>query len=146
MKFMLFLMGLICTYSLYSQPLVNVHVSADTIAVGEWVDIKYTIEGGEGRFQMPDLTLLPVVSGPNTSSSFMYSNGKVSSSQTYSFRLRPVEVGRIQIPETTYEIQGEVLTIQPVEVVVLAYRDRPQVQKKKIETAPVTPEREKRKF
>ena len=133
-------------HDIYCQPLVKVEVSSDTIAPGEVVEVTYTIENGEGKFIMPDLNGLPVVSGPNSSSSFMYQNGKMSSFQSYSFSLLPREEGVLEVPGTTYASKTENLTIQPVRIVIGEGASRPS----KLTVVPETPSskstREKRKF
>jgi hypothetical protein len=85
MKTLFLIAAFFLAIAMKAQPSIKVEVSADTILVGETVDITYTIENGEGSFSMPDMTGLPVISGPNSSSSFMYANGKMSSSQSPSW-------------------------------------------------------------
>src|SRR5688500_19840364 len=88
--------ALICVAGLMTaQVSIKVEVSADTIAAGETVEVIYSIDNGEGRFEPPDLTGLPLISGPNTSSSFMIQNGKKSSSQSYTYIFKPMEEGEI---------------------------------------------------
>ena len=146
MKIIVLLITMFLAYDLFSQPLVKVEVSSDTIAPGEVVEVTYTIENGEGKFNMPDLSGLPVVSGPNSSSSFMYQNGKMSSYQSYSFSLLPREQGIVMVPGTTYVSKTEDLMIQPVTIVVGAGSSKPS----KVTVVPETPSskstREKRKF
>ena len=126
--------------------MIKVEVSADTVVVGEELKITYTIENGEGQFKMPDLNGLPVISGPNSSSSFLYQDGKATSSQSYSFLLRPLEEGKLVIPKTTYEAKEAQQIIQPIEIIVVAAKDKP-VAPKSITTSPNTKAtREKRKF
>ena len=146
MKILVFLTTLFLAYDTTCQPLVKVEVSSDTIAPGEVVEVTYTIENGEGKFNMPDLTGLPVVSGPNSSSSFMYQNGKMSSFQSYSFSLLPREEGELQVPGTTYASKTENLTIQPVRIVVGAGSSKPSTVKVVPETPSSKSTREKRKF
>ncbi|MEP6794202.1 MAG: BatD family protein [Saprospiraceae bacterium] len=132
------------TTILMAQPTVKVEVSADTINPGAFVEVMYTIENGEGRFEAPDLKNVPVVSGPNTSSSFMIANGKKSSSQSYSYILQPVDEGKIVIPEAYFRDGENSLKIDPVEIVVLNNTRQPPVE------PPVNkstkPTREKKKF
>ena len=114
---------LIITFTFFSilseaQSNISVEVSADTIEVGKTVEIKYTIQNGDGKFILPTLDSLPVVSGPNSSSSFMYQNGEQSYSQSYSFLLLATEEGKLRVPEAYYIKGEEKTTIQPVEVVV----------------------------
>ena len=146
MKILVFLTTLFLAYDTTCQPLVKVEVSSDTIAPGEVVEVTYTIENGEGKFNMPDLTGLPIVSGPNSSSSFMYQNGKMSSFQSYSFSLLPREEGELQVPGTTYISKTENLTIQPVRIVVGAGSSKPSTVKVVPETPSSKSTREKRKF
>lgn len=128
------------------QPVVKVEVSSDTISIGELVEVTYTIENGEGKLLMPDISNLPVIRGPNTSSSFMYQNGKMSSNQSYSFTLMAMEAGTLVIPAATYQTGEEKLTINPVEVVVLATPDAPSSSKPATGKSSSTITREKRKF
>lgn len=128
------------------QPVVKVEVSSDTISIGEMVEVTYTIENGDGKLIMPDVSKLPVVRGPNTSSSFMYQNGKMSSNQSYSFTLMAMEAGTLIIPAATYQTGAEKLTINPVEVVVLSTPGTPSSNRPASEKSSSTTTREKRKF
>lgn len=115
--FLVFKLALI-TMIAYGQPAISVEVSADTIETGKTVEIKYTIQNGNGKFSMPVLDSLPVVSGPNSSSSFMYQNGEQSYSQSYSFVLLGLEDGTLRVPEASYVTEEEIIFIEPVEIVV----------------------------
>ena len=131
---------------LKGQPLVKVEVSSDTIAVGELVEVTYAIENAEGQFNMPDLKGLPIVSGPNSSSSFMYQNGKMSSYQSYSFSLLASEEGILLIPKTTYVVDKEITSIEPVTIVVGNGATKSLPGKTPAETPSSRSTREKRKF
>jgi hypothetical protein len=128
------------------QPTVKVEVSSDTISIGEVVEVTYTIANGEGKFNIPDMNELPVISGPNTSSSFIYQDGKMTSNQSYSFQLQPLEKGNLLIPKATYETKEQTISIQPVEIVVLQKKEKPATPKTITETSPAKSNREKRKF
>jgi hypothetical protein len=104
-----------------AQPSVKVELSADTVMMGELVELTYTIENGQGKFTQPDLTGLPIVSGPNSSTSMVYENGKMSTSQSYSYILRPERTGQLVIPPTTYVTGADTITLQPLTVVVDKY-------------------------
>ncbi|MDZ4748585.1 MAG: BatD family protein [Saprospiraceae bacterium] len=147
MKRLFFLPVLLLTITVYGQqPVVKVEVSSDTVSIGERVEVTYTIENGEGKLNMPDMSKLPVISGPNTSSSFMYQNGKMSSNQSYSFTLMAMEAGTLIVPKATYQTGEEKLTIRPVEVVVLATPGSPSSSRSASEKSSSTTTREKRKF
>lgn len=130
----------------YGQPSVKVEVSKDTIGVGEIVELTYTIENGQGRFEPPDLTQLPVISGPNTSSSMLYQNGKMSASQSYSYVIRPEAPGVLHVPQARYRDQKEVIDIESIDIVVTKYI-RPSTSKSSPPDTKSSPsKREKRKF
>ena len=148
MKRLFFLPLLILSIAAFGQePVVKVEVSADTVSIGGLVEVTYTIENGDGKLIMPDLSNLPVVSGPNSSSSFMYQNGKMSSNQSYSITLMAMDAGTMLIPSATYQTGKEKLTINPVEVVVLSSTSGgPSSSKPATEKSSSTTTREKRKF
>ncbi len=147
MKRLFFLPVLFLSITAFGQqPVVKVEVSSDTISIGEMVEVTYTIENGEGKINMPDMHNLPVISGPNSSSSFMYQNGKMSSNQSYSFTLMAMEAGTLTIPKATYQTGEEKLTINPVEVVVLSAPGAPSSSKSATQKSSSTTTREKRKF
>jgi len=146
MKIIVLLTIMFFGFHLRAQPLVKVEVSSDTIAVGEVVEVTYTIENAEGKFNMPDLNGLPIVSGPNSSSSFMYQNGKMSSFQSYSFSLLASEEGLILIPKTTYVVDDKRTTIEPVTIVVGNGTSKSSSGKTTVETPSSKTTREKRKF
>jgi hypothetical protein len=148
MKTVITLFSLIAwiTMTAQAQPSVKVEVSADTVALGEVVEVTYTIENGDGKFVAPDFGNLPVISGPNTSSSYIYQNGKMSSSQSFAYLLRPTEEGKLKIPEASYKDKSQTLTIESVEVVVNRYGQKSTVKKSTPEPEPAKPAREKKKF
>jgi oxygen tolerance protein BatD len=129
-----------------AQPVVKVNVSSDTIELGATVEVTYTIENGEGQFVMPVMDNLPVVSGPNSSSSFMYQDGKMRSSQSYSFTLLALEEGKIIVPEAAYKTGNEKMVINPVEIIVMREKQKSESSKKNQETTKPTVTREKKKI
>lgn len=131
-----------------AQTTFTLEVSADTAAVGELIEVKYILENGADHLEIPDLENLPVISGPNTSSSFMMQNGKTSSSITYSYILKPSEEGVIEIPGASYFSKGETLTVDPVRIIVKDGSNSGKVKQSAKSTSPQSPlqNREKRKF
>jgi len=146
MKTFITLIGVLSGMTMWAQPSVKVEVSADTVALGEVVEVTYTIENGDGKFVAPDFNQLPVISGPNTSSSFIYQNGKMSSSQSYAYLFRPEEEGTLKIPEASYKDKSQTLTIKSVDIVVNRYGQQSTVKKSTPESEPAKPTREKKKF
>lgn len=129
-----------------AQPSIKVEVSKDTVAIGEIVEVTYTIENGTGNFEAPDFSDLPLISGPNTSSSFVYQNGKMSSSQSYTYLFRPQEEGKMKIPQAMYVNENEKMKIEPVEVIVNKYGQQSRLKKPQPPATSAKPAREKKKF
>ena len=127
-----------------AQPSVTVNVSADTVRPGEIIEVTYTVENGQGRLALPDMNGLPVVSGPNSSSSFIYQGGVTRSTQSYSFQLLAREEGTIEIPATTYTDKDQVLDIKGLTIMVTASGGKAKTPSKSTTPPPV--QREKRKF
>lgn len=143
---LLLLPALLISISLHGQPAIKVEVSSDTIGLGETVDVTYTIENGDGKFIMPDMKGLPVISGPNSSSSFIYQNGKMTSDQSYSFTLMATKEGKIIIPKTYYQSGSDRMTINPVEITVVQSHLPAGSGQSQPEETGVKGTREKRKF
>ena len=147
MRTLITLFSLVAWITVNAQaPTIKVEVSADTIAVGEVVEVTYTIENGDGKFQAPDLSGLPVIGGPNTSSSFVYQNGKMSSSQSYAYLFQPMDERKLKIPSASYVDKSQTLKIDSVEVIVNRYGQQSTVKKSTPASEPAKPSREKKKF
>jgi hypothetical protein len=146
MKHILILSILMSAAIAWTQPVIKVEVSADTVGVGQFVEITYTIENGDGTFEPPDMSGLPVISGPNSSTSMMYQNGKMSSSQSYSYVLRPEEEGKILVPPARYADKTGTIEVMANDIVVNKYGPRGALKKSVPESSPVKPVREKKKF
>lgn len=146
MKHLFVVAALLLPLIAFCQPGIQVEVSADTIEIGKTVEIKYTIENGDGKFLLPSLDSLPVLSGPNSSSSFMYQNGEQSYSQSYSFVLLGLEEGKLLIPGASYVSNADKLAIDPVEIVVVASMNQISSSSKEDVKATTKSKREKRVF
>jgi hypothetical protein len=144
MKELLIIIFSLMTVVLSAQFAIKVEVSADTIQPGEYLEVTYTIENGEGKFEGPDMTGLPLISGPNTSSSFMIINGKKTSSQSYSYVFRPQKEEILVIPHGYYRENDDMQEIEEITIVVGAANDSSH-KKSDIIQSP-RPTREKKKF
>jgi hypothetical protein len=87
------------------------------------------IEGSRGAQpvlpEIPQFEVYP--RGQSTQMSFI--NGRMSSSVTYNYLLVPRTTGVIQIGPVTAEIDGEILTSQPIQVSILEASAQPQQQR-----------------
>jgi len=120
MKNLLFIGLLLIQNALLGQDInLKVEVSSDSVLVGNYIEVRFTIENGGGDFEAPQFEGFDVMSGPNTSSSFSMINGsKVSQEASYTYLIRPVKEGQLYI-EPAYFISGEmVLETEPLGIMV----------------------------
>lgn len=117
-KYLTILFGLIITTVSAQDPSLLVEISSDTILMGNYVQLKYTIENAQGKFEMPELDGMRVVSGPNTSTSMSMINGKVTQSASYAVFLEPIDVGTSTVGPVYIETEQGTLETQPISIVV----------------------------
>lgn len=102
----------------------QVEVSSDSILMGNYFKVTFSLESAGGdNFQPPLFEGFDVVSGPNYSSSFSMANGKVAQSVSYTFYLRPRDVGNYYIEPASIAVGEEVLETIPVAVTVVPNPD-----------------------
>ncbi len=118
MKFLIgisFLVGI-------SSAKVNViaTVNENRISSNERITIQISGEGTSSYPQVDVSTIkdFSVVSGPSQRSSFQIINGKVSSSYSLSWTLRPNKTGTLQIPPLIVKLDGEKYKTDPILIVV----------------------------
>lgn len=89
----------------------NVSVSSDTLLLGNYLEVKFEIMNGKGRFEAPEFAGWNIVAGPNTSSSFSIMNGEVKQSSSYSYYLEANSAGMYSIsPAKLITEEGELKT------------------------------------
>lgn len=93
-------------------------LSSDSILIGNWVELTYTLENLEGKFEAPTFTNLEIISGPNTSSSIQIINGDQSSTIRYSYLLKPTELGQLIIPPAYVVTDESSIEVAPLEIEV----------------------------
>jgi len=98
----------------------TVSISSDSILIGNYFKLEYTLENIEGSYEPPELDGLAVVSGPNTSSSVQVINGDKTSKTTYSYILKPAKEGSLTIPPA-YLLQEDGTTIETAPMVLDVY-------------------------
>ena len=81
-------------------------VSSDSILIGNYIKLVYTVENIDGDFEAPQLRHLEILSGPNTSSSVQIINGDKTSKTSYSYYIKPTELGTITIPPAYLTAEG----------------------------------------
>jgi len=119
MKISLILILTFIQFSLYGQDMsLKVEISSDSILIGNYLEVRFTIENGAGDFEAPEFEGFDILSGPNTSSTFSMYNGKVSQKASYSFLVRPLMEGILYIDPASFESGETILVTEPVSVMV----------------------------
>lgn len=106
------------------EGIIGVEVSKDTVLMGNYFKVEFTIENVRVRdFSPPNLDDFYIVGGPNQSSSFSMTNGEISQSKSYTYHLQPKEEGAFVIKSATVETKEGALTTDPVSIVVISNPD-----------------------
>jgi len=89
----------------------------ETVTVGETATLSLTFKGGEPK-SIPALPQLPnlQIAGEGTSRNVVIDNGQFSASISQTFALTPTQPGEFIIPALRAEIDGQVLTTQPLKL------------------------------
>lgn len=102
----------------------SVEVSSDSILMGNYFKVTFSLESAGGKdFQPPLFEGFDVMSGPNYSSSFRMANGEVTQSVSYTYYLRPRDVGNYYIEPASIAVGEKVLETTPVSVTVVPNPD-----------------------
>ncbi len=101
----------------------------NVVSLGDRFQLTYTVNTKGGQFSGPKIKNFRVLSGPNisTNQSYQVINGKMSQSisVSYVYYLQAFEVGKFEIPAATIEVNGEVITSEPVNIEVLKGNAQP---------------------
>ena len=100
---------------LKAQSLSSV-VSSDSILLGNYFIYEIKLENIDEQIDFPFLDEFQIISGPNTSSSFSIVNGKQSSSKTYTWYLKPLDLGQYFIEPIALNKDGEIFEAEPLEI------------------------------
>lgn len=97
----------------------SVEVSSDSILMGNYFKVVFTLENANGeQFEAPLFQGFDVVSGPNFSSSISMINGQTSQKVSYTYYLRAREIGNYYIEPASIAVGEKILETLPVEVIV----------------------------
>ncbi len=94
-------------------------VDKNPVSVSDVFTLKITLTNGKGNIETPDLNDFRVVFGPSRSSSYRIVNGQQSSSITFSYTLKPKDVGTFEIGVAKSNVDGKVLTTSPIKIEVV---------------------------
>ncbi len=102
----------------------TVTVSADSILMDNQFQVSFTLENVQGtEFEAPTFGDFDVLSGPNMSSSFSMMNGAVTQTVSYTYILRPKDVGNYFIEPASIKTGDNYLETAPLEVMVVPNPD-----------------------
>ena len=102
----------------------TVEVSTDSVLFGNYFQVQFTLENASGSdFRPPAFDDFDVINGPNMSSSFSMSNGKVAQSVTYTYYLKPREVGNYYIHPASIKAGDKIIETDAREVLVVPNPD-----------------------
>ena len=102
----------------------TVTVSTDSILMDNQFQVSFVLENAQGtEFEAPTFGEFDVLSGPNTSSSFSMMNGAVSQRVSYTYILRPKDLGNYFIEPASIKIGETYLETAPLEVMVVPNPD-----------------------
>ena len=105
------------SFTLMSQEF-TVKVSVYEVLMGNYIEITYHIEDLSGDFKPPKFTGFDIVAGPNHTSSFSLTFGKMTQSHSYSYKLRPKSEGILIIEPAFLQLENDVLSTEIIEILV----------------------------
>lgn len=110
---------------LYAQgPTFEVAVSTDSILLGNHIEVTFTLSNGAmEEFQPPTFDGFQILSGPNQSTSISMVNGTTSQTASYSYFLKPIDIGNYFIPPATVISEDIALETKPIEILVVPNPD-----------------------
>lgn len=94
-------------------------VSSDTLLLGNYLELRFEVLNGSGKFNPPDFAGWRIVAGPNTASSYSINNGEVSQSSSYSYYLEAPSEGEFIIGQARLKSNDGELKTPEIKVVVL---------------------------
>ena len=98
----------------------TVAVSTDSILMDNQFQVSFTLENVQGtEFEAPSFGDFDVLTGPNMSSSFSMMNGTTTQTVSYTYILRPKDVGNYFIEPASIKTGDSYLETAPLEVMVV---------------------------
>jgi hypothetical protein len=128
----LILLGLLTGFSCFAQEEKNstffVEVAYDTIALEEQFELKFTLKNAKtiAAFEPPALEGFQFLAGPMTSQSMSIINGDMTQSMSYTYILKPSNLGIYNIPATSIETETGILLSEDVAIVVVEEIEHPK--------------------
>lgn len=91
-------------------------VSSDSVLLGNYIEVKFVVENLDGKFEAPTFDGMEIISGPNTSSSIQIINEDRSSTTSYSFYVKPPDVGSYTVTPAYLILEEETRETIPLTI------------------------------
>lgn len=105
--------------SAQAEPRLTVSLSANTVLLGHYFVATFTLENVDtDQFSAPDFTDFDLVAGPHYSSSIQVVNGRMTQQVSYSYYLRPRNLGRYFLGPAGVPSDAGYLETAPQEILV----------------------------
>lgn len=128
----LILLGLLMGFSSFAQQekvsTFFTEVTYDTVAIEEQFEVKFTLKNAKAiaNFEAPGLEGFQILAGPMTSQSMSIINGDMTQSMSYTYIVKPTDLGIFNIPATSIETETGILVSEDVAIVVVEQMERPK--------------------
>ena len=110
---------LLVANGIFAQEKFSAMTSLDTVYLGNYFELSFTLENVKGQVEFPDLSAFEVLSGPNMASSISIINGNTSSTYSYSYRLMPSQAGVFTIGSAQCETSKGKIESKALSIIVL---------------------------
>ena len=122
--------------SVETEPKFSIQVSNTSVLFGNYFEVTFTLKNGKAnKFEAPNFKDFDIVGGPNQSSTFSMMNGQTTQSISYTYYLKPKNIGNFYLEPAFIEADGKTLETEPIEIMVL---DNPDgiIEKPKQKSSP----------
>ncbi len=116
--------------TIWAQDLqIRAYVSKNTVGLDENFTYSIEVSGKSTSLpdpQAPDFQDFYVLSGPNTSTSIQFVNGRMSATKVHTYYLQPKKKGKLTIPPAIVKHKGKILKSNTVTITVVAQSQQPK--------------------
>ena len=94
-------------------------VSPSTVAVGDQVQVTFSLNANGANFRAPTFTDFNVLMGPNQSTSMQITNGSVSQSVIFTYVLQATKEGTFKFGSASVDVGGKKIVSNPLSITVV---------------------------
>lgn len=122
--------------SAQSEVTFSVAVSTDSVLMDNYFEITFTLQNEAAEdFTPPSFENFEVLSGPNVSSRTSIINGNKTQSASYSYYLKPLEIGSYFVDPAHIQLKNIAISSSPIEVTIYPNPDGIIQQQQKQQSA-----------